>query len=80
MPRTQESTPFYIRTQEGSTYYVDTLQEALEEFLGSDGYRLSLTAGQNQLVIRRCLDWSPDPFGSKECEATLVYREPLEEQ
>ncbi len=79
MPRTQKITPFYIRTQEGATFSVDTLEEALEEFLGSDGYRLSLTAGQNQLVIRRCLDWSLDPFGSKECEATLVYRESLEE-
>ncbi len=79
MPRTQKVTPFYIRTQEGATFSVDTLEEALEEFLGIDGYRLSLTAGQNQLVIRRCLDWSPDPFGSKECEATLVYRESLED-
>ncbi len=79
MPRTQKVTPFYIRTQEGATFSVDTLEEALEEFLGIDGYRLSLTAGQKQLVIRRCLDWSPDPFGSKECEATLVYRESLED-
>ncbi len=79
MPRTSEITLFYIRTQEGQTFYVETLKEALEVFLGDDGYRLTLAAGQKHLTIRRCLDWSPDPYGSKECEATLVYNETLEE-
>lgn len=46
-------TPFYIRTSESATFQVDTLEEALEEFCGEKGYRLSLTAGDITLIIRR---------------------------
>ncbi len=49
MPRSQFPTPFYIRTQEGATFFVDTLDEALEEFIGEDGYRLTLIPFRQQL-------------------------------
>ncbi len=75
MARTQETTPFYIRTERGETFFVETLEEALEEFTGDDGYRLTLTAGSNGLVIRRHGEWSDDNYGGKEGLATLGYRE-----
>jgi len=51
--RTQNETPFYIRTADGDTFHVETLEEALTEFSGPDGYRLTLMAGNQELVIRR---------------------------
>ncbi len=75
MPRSQFPTPFYIRTQEGATFFVDTLDEALEEFIGEDGYRLTLIAGGKELVIRRYIDWGIDNVGQNECHASLIYRE-----
>lgn len=53
MARTQDETPFYIRTRDGETFYVETLEEALQEFASTNGYRLSLIADQNEIVIRR---------------------------
>ncbi len=75
MPASQEPTPFYIRTREGATFHLDTLDEALEEFIGKDGYRLTLTAGGKELIIRRCFDWEIDHLGQEECDASLIYRE-----
>ncbi len=75
MPASQEPTPFYIRTREGATFHLDTLEEALEEFISEDGYRLTLTAGRKELVIRRCIDWKIDNVGQEECSASLIYRE-----
>lgn len=51
--RTQTETPFYIRTFGGETFYVETLEEALTEFASEEGYRLTLAAGNQQVVIRR---------------------------
>ncbi len=75
MPESQEPTSFYIRTQEGATFYVDTLEEALEAFIGNSGYRLTLSAGQKELVILRDSRWILDEFGTKTGGADLVYRE-----
>lgn len=75
MGKTQETTPFYIVTRKGATFYVDTLQEALEEFVSNDGYRLTLTFLQKNLVIRRGDDWTPIRFGEKGSDASLVLRE-----
>ena len=57
MAKTQEVTPYYLRMQTGECFYVDTLKEALEAFLGDDGYRLTLTGGGKELVIRRTSVW-----------------------
>ncbi len=78
MARTQEPTAFYIRTEKGETFYVDTLEEALEEFVSNDGYRMTLKAGKKTLVARRGDFWNVDQLGSKECTANLVYREEQE--
>ena len=53
MAKGQESTPFYIRTAEGDTFYVDTLEEALQEFASAEGYRLTLTTDDHEVVVRR---------------------------
>lgn len=72
MPRTPEVRPFYIRTRQGECFYVDTLGEALEEFLSEDGYRLSITAKDKKLVIRRTSEWVAGlTDGEKECTAAL---------
>lgn len=53
MAEGQEPTPFYIRTNIGQTFYVDTLEEALKQFASEDGYRLTLTSDSLEVVIRR---------------------------
>lgn len=53
MAEGQEPTPFYIRTNNGQTFYVDTLEEALKQFASEDGYRLTLTSDSLEVVIRR---------------------------
>lgn len=65
--QTQDPTPFYIRTSFGATYYVETLEEALEEFASDDGYRLTLESDDIQVVIRR----SQDDFDEQGVHATL---------
>ncbi len=75
MPRSQEVTAYYIRTTAGECFFVDTLQEALYEFLGSEGYRLTLNAGGHELIIRRTSDWSTNLLDEKVGLATLIYRE-----
>ncbi len=75
MARTQETTPFYIRTDKGECFYVETFEEALEEFVGNDGYRLAIKGGNKELVIRRGDFWNVGKLGEKECTANLVYRE-----
>ena len=75
MPRTHEETPYYIRDTDGGTYYVDTLEEALAEFTGPKGYRLTLNAGENKIVIRRG-EWpvaEQDIDGSKISGATINW-------
>lgn len=75
MARTQEETPFYIRTQEGDTFFVDTLEEALEQFLGDKGYRLTLITEDNEMVIRRGLEWTPGLLDvERNCHATIAHR------
>ncbi len=56
--RTNTETLFYIRTQNGKTFYVETLDEAIAEFSSNEGYRLSIEAGAKSLVIRR----DPNPM------------------
>ncbi len=75
MARTQDPTAFYIRTKEGATFYVDTLDEALEELIGEDGYRLTIASNNKELVIRRNTSWEINPTEENESPATLVYRE-----
>ena len=77
MAKTQEVTPYYLRMQTGECFYVDTLKEALEEFLGDEGYRLTLTTTNKELVIRRTSGWVPCAIGLNEKEGTgsLVFRE-----
>lgn len=53
MAEGQDPTPFYIRTNAGQTFYVDTLEEALKQFASEDGYRLTLTSDSLEVVIRR---------------------------
>lgn len=45
--------PFYIRTRNGATFHVDSLEEALKEFASDEGYRLTLNAGGVEVIIRR---------------------------
>ncbi len=75
MAGSQTSTPFYIRTQEGATFFVDTMEEALEEFFSEDGYRLTLYSEGKELVIRRSSEWHLDSLGQKESNAFLTRRE-----
>lgn len=75
MPRTNEKTAYYIRTNNGECFYVDTLAEALAEFLGDDGYRLTLTAGDNELIIRRTSHWDDGIIPSEKVSAAgLTFR------
>lgn len=75
MPRPNEVTPYYIRTAEGNTFYVHTLAEALEQFLGDDGYRLTLTTPNKKLTIRRSSDWEPGRIAESEATAFVSYSE-----
>lgn len=80
MPRTQEVTAYYIRTRKGECFYVDTLAEALEEFLGINGYRLTLSSSTNELVLRRDSDWTWTMINGfetnieKESSARMIFR------
>lgn len=71
MAKTLEVTPYYLRMQTGECFFVDTLKEALEEFLGNDGYRLTLGSGEKSLVIRRTSEWTEDMVYDKICSASL---------
>lgn len=75
MARTETSTPFYIRTSGGDCFHVETLAEALEEFLGDNGYRLSIRAGEKELVIRRTSPWDETLLGETEGTAKLTCRD-----
>lgn len=72
MPRGLEETPFHIRAKDNAEFYVDTLEEALDEFINEDGYRLTLKAGEHELVIRRG-PWEADTYGI-EAAAAIVRR------
>lgn len=75
MAKTQEPTPFYIRTREGETFHVESLEEALEEFMGDSGYRLTFSdSNGKELVIRRIQEGSP-VIGGMEYRSSLIYRE-----
>lgn len=73
MARGQEPTEFYIRTQGGETFYVDTLQEALEVFISDDGYRLTLKSADHEVVVRRA-EWEDENILGKVAQAEVVYR------
>lgn len=77
MPRTEEVTPYYIRTQDGDCFYVDTLAEALEEFLGGKGYRVTFASAKQELVLRRTSEWGPGftPPGEEVASAAMTYRD-----
>jgi hypothetical protein len=58
MARGQEQTPFYIRTFDGDTFYVDSLDEAISIFESEEGYRLTLYHSDGtEVILRR----SPEP-------------------
>ena len=72
-------TPFYIRTRQGDTYFVKSLDEAISELAGEDGYRLTLEASDGtQIIIRRAGEGDPSPYipGETEYGATVVVRVP----
>lgn len=47
---------FYIRSNEGETFYVDSLEEALTHLVSDKGYRLTVSDSQgNELIIRASL-------------------------
>lgn len=73
MPRTNEVTPYYIRTRQGETFYVDTLREALEEFLGDNGYRITFSAGGKEMDIKRPFGWQQGFNQEKKCVADITY-------
>lgn len=74
MSKTQDPTQQYIRTEDGETFYVETLDEAIEEFAGDNGYRLTLHGDKLDLVIRRGeIPTKEDEFG-KFYEAYIVIR------
>lgn len=81
MPRTDEVTAYYIRTSDGDAFYVDTLAEALEEFLGEKGYRLTFASSKKELVLRRTSNWQTWIVNGiaeeheKEAEARMVFRD-----
>ena len=76
--QTQTETPFYIRTADGATFYVETLEEALTEFSGDNGYRLTLTAGNQEVVIRRSgepeVDEADDILSQQSYKALVTIR------
>jgi hypothetical protein len=77
MPRTEEVTAYYIRTQDGECFYVDTLAEALEEFLGDKGYRVTFASPTKELVLRRTSIWGTGftPLGEVVASAAMTYRD-----
>jgi len=76
--RTQTETPFYIRTRDGDTFHVETLEEALTEFASEEGYRLTLMSGNQQVVIRRSgeptVDEADDILTHQSYEATVTIK------
>jgi hypothetical protein len=75
MAITQEKTPFYIRTTEGECFYVETLAEALKQFASEEGYRLTITSGEHEIVIRRNTNEIVSSFAletEKEYEANVT--------
>lgn len=74
MARTSEPTPFYIRTKSDETFHVETLEEALKEFLGENGYRLTLIAGNDELVIRRESMWITDTFALGQNATATIHK------
>lgn len=81
MPRTNEVTPYYIRNRNGESFYVDTLAEALEEFLADGGYRLTFNTPKRDLVLRRTSEWETVIIAGmkveneKEATAGMVFRD-----
>jgi hypothetical protein len=75
MARSEVATPFYIRNQAGDAFYVETLEEALAEICSEHyGYRLTLSAGGRELVIRRTSELTDNLLGEKEGTAGLTFR------
>ncbi len=68
----QEKTLFYIRNTEGECFFTDTLEEALKQFASEEGYRLTITAGEHEIVIRRGTNATVTSFDLKEAEKMYV--------
>lgn len=51
-PATEE-TNFYIRSGEGNTFYVKSLEDGLKHLTSDDGYRLTISEGDNAIVVRK---------------------------
>ncbi len=68
----QEKTLLYIRNTEGECFFTDTLEEALKQFASEEGYRLTITAGEHEIVIRRGTNATVTSFDLKEAEKMYV--------
>jgi hypothetical protein len=76
MARGQEQTPFYIRTQDGDTFYVDSLDEAIATFVAEDGYRLTLGHSDGtEIILRRSSEpHEHDPLGNPVFNVEMTLR------
>lgn len=74
-PKKVEESPYYLRSQEGDTFYVETMKEALEEFLGENGYRLMLSYDDKRVTFRRLSPWCDGQVNDRECAATITVWE-----
>ncbi len=67
-------TPFYIRTTEGACFSVATLDEALTQFASDKGYRLTLKAGEHEVVVRRNSEGVTNPLFEERYSAEVTIR------
>ena len=60
-----ESVPhtFYVRGADGETKFVDNLEAGLVHLTGANGYRLTISEGENEVVIRKGQSFSNDGVG-----------------
>lgn len=74
--RTSDKTPWYVRTAEGECFYVESLDEALEQLISESGYRMTISGEHHEVVIRRgdVLTKSSQFDDTYEGEASLTVR------
>ncbi len=77
MARVEHDTPYYIRTTDGECFNVETLGEAVAEFVGETGYRLTITTGDGDLVIRRSSFEPQLIVPEPKAKASVIWREKL---
>jgi hypothetical protein len=76
MKHGQDQTPFYIRTLEGDTFYVDSLDEAVANFVSEEGYRLTLrhTDGTEVILRRSAEPHKHDVLGNPIFDVEMTLR------